>query len=141
MNRLTELDALRGFAALAVVIFHYSGEKNGFNLGCMGVDLFFIISGFVILMTLERCNKPMDFVVGRFSRLYPPYWATIFFIVALMLVMPFISSELYHWQNDLIDYKGRPENFPIKVLVNLSMFQYYFTIRNLDGPFWTLNIE
>ena len=72
--RVVELDALRGLAALAVVAFHYTtlyGELYGhsgppplsFGFGNYGVHLFFLISGFVIFMTLERTRSAMDFVV------------------------------------------------------------------------------
>lgn len=54
-NRYTELDALRGIAALMVVFFHFTMDRPqgqmGFKLGVTGVDLFFIISGFVIFMS------------------------------------------------------------------------------------------
>ena len=88
-DRLVEIDALRGVAALAVVLFHYTTRftelfKPGtlptisFPGGHYGVNLFFIISGFVIFMTLEKTARPLDFVVSRFSRLFPAYWAAIF---------------------------------------------------------------
>ena len=61
--RLAQLDALRGIAALAVVLFHYTTRYDqlfghaqspalSFPYGYLGVNLFFMISGFVILMTL-----------------------------------------------------------------------------------------
>ena len=83
-----ELDALRGIAAFSVVLFHYTarydsiyGHSNRllfkFNYGHLGVNLFFIISGFVIFMTLDRTKSVIDFVVARFSRLYPAYWTAL----------------------------------------------------------------
>src|SRR5262250_3203475 len=76
-SRLEELDVLRGLAALAVVVFHYSGHATRyftgfpfhFTVGLHGVELFFVISGFVIFMTLERTARLRDFAVSRFSRL------------------------------------------------------------------------
>ncbi len=87
-TRLLQIDALRGLAAIAVVGFHLTTRfaevygKGGspaisFPLGYYGVNLFFMISGFVIFMTLERTQRSMDFVVSRFSRLYPAYWASV----------------------------------------------------------------
>ncbi|MEK4129105.1 acyltransferase [Solibacillus sp. FSL W8-0474] len=81
-DRLTELDALRGLAALAVVIFHYTTRYNelfghekssylNFTFGHMGVNLFFMISGFVIFMTLRRINNVKEFAIKRAFRLYP----------------------------------------------------------------------
>ena len=60
-DRLLELDALRGIAAMMVVLFHLTMntaiEKFGFRYGVTGVDLFFIISGFVIFLTLNKSRR------------------------------------------------------------------------------------
>ncbi len=100
-GRLVEVDALRGLAAIAVVLYHFTtrfGEiyrdnpsaSASFPEGYYGVNLFFIISGFVIFMTLERTKQPMDFVVSRFSRLFPAYWFAIFltFSITHLLGLP-----------------------------------------------------
>jgi peptidoglycan/LPS O-acetylase OafA/YrhL len=54
------------------------------------VNLFFIVSGYVIFMTLHRTREPMDFVVSRFSRLFPAYWAAVVltFLVTTLLGLP-----------------------------------------------------
>jgi peptidoglycan/LPS O-acetylase OafA/YrhL len=84
-TRLQGLDSLRGMAALAVVLYHYTfgytqvvgKHMPGLDLiatdGHFGIYLFFIISGFVIFMTLERSARAADFSVSRFARLWPPY--------------------------------------------------------------------
>ena len=85
-----ELDLLRFIAALAVVFFHYTflnavrfnqiptypilGDFSKY--GYMGVELFFMISGFVILMTTIN-KSPVDFVISRVSRLYPAFWIAL----------------------------------------------------------------
>lgn len=145
--RLAELDALRGIAAMAVVLFHYFtkyeelfghntppvfslpwGSYNGvhlFSLGHYGVNLFFMISGFVIFMTLERTKAPMDFVVSRFSRLFPAYWAAVAltFSVVLLLGLP-----------------GKEVSFA-QALANFSMVQSFFNVPHVDGVYWTLEVE
>src|ERR1700686_2691801 len=91
---MLQLDVLLGIAALMVLLFHYTerfhelyGHAPGmvlFTIGRQGVDLFFIISGFVIFMTIEKTRRGLDFVVSRFSRLFPAYWIAVsltFFIV------------------------------------------------------------
>ena len=86
--RIKELDALRGLAALSVLLYHYTVQPAfgiservaapfRFAWGDQGVALFFMISGFVIFMTLDRTTSVMDFVVGRFSRLFPAFWACL----------------------------------------------------------------
>lgn len=137
-QRIEELDALRGFAALAVVLFHYTLETEHaisyFNVGCMGVDLFFIISGFVIFMTIQKSKNWKAFLVSRFSRLYPAYWACV--SVTTLLFFFAIRAD---W---LALKKIDPtENLPLVYLTNLTMFQYYFKVPDVDGSYWTLIVE
>jgi peptidoglycan/LPS O-acetylase OafA/YrhL len=134
-ERLLELDALRGIAIFAVMLFHYTTRFNqlygseyfvpsGFPLGFHGVDLFFMISGFVICMTLEKCTNVSDFIVTRFSRLYPSYWAAIFII--------FIVVKIFH-------LPGREVNF-YDAILNFTMLQSWYKVPNVDGAFWALPV-
>lgn len=83
-SRFRELDGLRGIAALAVVLSHFTGTHNLRYVddpaplfdawwGGFGVQLFFMISGFVILMSAERARRASDFAIARIARLYPAY--------------------------------------------------------------------
>jgi len=94
-RRLRGLDALRGIAALAVCLFHYTysfprvtGRALDVNFvasaGHYGVDLFFIISGFVIFMTLEKNRSVYDFIDARIARIYPAFWAALLIAVAVL---------------------------------------------------------
>ena len=127
-KRHLELDALRGIAALMVVLFHYTLYRPEadlvFKFGTTGVDLFFMISGFVILMSIEHVNNAREFIVNRISRLYPTYWAcvSITFLTSLL----FISSHQLSFS---------------QWLINMTMFQYYFKTPNIDEPYWTMIIE
>jgi peptidoglycan/LPS O-acetylase OafA/YrhL len=135
-QRLLELDALRGFAAFAVLLFHYFFryneiyghgpiEVNWAHWGGHGVNLFFIISGFVIFWTLQRIEKPMDFLVSRFSRLYPVYWAAL---VTTFCVVSYFGLQ------------GREVSLSSAVK-NLLMFHGYLGIPSVDGAYWTLKVE
>jgi len=87
-GRIEELDALRGLAAFAVMLYHYTaGEGPRLNRaellvsvpwGHFGVQLFFVISGYVILMTVRRVRTAGEFAVSRFARLYPAFWVACF---------------------------------------------------------------
>ncbi|MBB3294074.1 Peptidoglycan/LPS O-acetylase OafA/YrhL, contains acyltransferase and SGNH-hydrolase domains [Mitsuaria sp. PDC51] len=134
--RLAQVDALRGIAALAVVLFHYTtrydqlfGHAQPLRIavpfGHLGVNLFFMISGFVIFMTLERTARPMDFVVSRFSRLYPAYWG------ALLL-----SFALTH----LLGLPGMTVGWEV-LLANVTMVQGFFGVPHVDNVYWTLEVE
>lgn len=85
-DRLYEIDLLRITAALAVVIYHYTFSGCAGHLipvsfpalrtvtryGYLGVDMFFTISGFVVLLSAWG-RRPLDFVISRITRLYPAY--------------------------------------------------------------------
>jgi peptidoglycan/LPS O-acetylase OafA/YrhL len=128
--RYKELDALRGIAALMVVFFHFTlwrPEANiGFRFGTTGVDLFFIISGFVIFMSLENIKSTRSFIISRVSRLYPTYWACVTFAFVLMSI------------NSI--HKNRNISF-VQYFGNMTMFQHFLGISDIDGPYWTMIVE
>jgi peptidoglycan/LPS O-acetylase OafA/YrhL len=135
-RRFLELDALRGLAALGVAVFHctthYGNEIGhleppvfGFPAGNYGVELFFLISGFVIFMTLERTRTAADFVVSRFSRLFPAYWMALLVTGAFVYTIGLPQQRL----------DGRD------LLLNLTMVQQILGGEHLDGSYWTLQIE
>jgi peptidoglycan/LPS O-acetylase OafA/YrhL len=134
-GRYRELDALRGLAAMAVVLFHYTvryfelfpGQALPFRAvyGSFGVEVFFGISGFVILMTLERSRTATDFLVSRFSRLYPAYWVCIAVTMAVLQAFPLPGREV-SWS---------------QALVNLTMWQEVLRVPHVDGVYWSLQIE
>ncbi|MBW7676983.1 acyltransferase family protein [Chryseobacterium chendengshani] len=83
-DRIFVLDGLRGLAILLVLLFHgyyiwtdYYPYKNLyennilFKYGSLGVQLFFLISGFVILMSVERTTTFFKFIKNRWMRLFP----------------------------------------------------------------------
>ena len=133
-GRLLELDALRGIAALSVVLFHLTDTRELkdlgriFRFGVTGVNLFFIISGFVIFLTLNNTSSWKDFVFSRFTRLYPTYWTCLSITALLTIVNAYITHKSVWFT-------------PIDYLANLTMFQQLFRIPDLDGPYWTLIIE
>jgi len=65
--RLRSIQVLRGLAASSVVMLHATGS---FPKGAVGVDLFFVISGF-IMAHVSRGRTPGDFLFDRFWRIYP----------------------------------------------------------------------
>jgi len=138
-DRLAELDVLRGLAAIGVLAYHYTVIYPAsyspaeitlfkFPLGYYGPHLFFMISGFVILMTLEKTSQPFDFIVSRFSRLYPSYWAAI--------IVTFLITENC-WLFPSLLMKVSYKDF----FINFSMLQSWFNSKDVDGVYWTLAVE
>lgn len=102
-NRIKFLDGFRGLAILMVILYHafarwveivpYKKEFSDiqlFSKGFLGVKLFFLISGFVILMTLEKSQNFKEFVVKRWLRLFP---AMLFATVLIYISSPFLGER------------------------------------------------
>lgn len=134
--RFRELDGLRGVAALSVVLYHFTDEAASrypddpsplisFPAGEYGVQLFFLISGFVILMSAGTARVPSDFTISRATRLYPAYWVSlaIAVVVASWANVPDVPLD------------------PNVVTVNLTMVQRWFNVPNVLDVYWTLAVE
>ena len=137
--RLLVLDGLRLGAALMVVAYHLVGDKIGVwqpaaattfgplhsvaKYGFLGVQLFFIISGFVICMSAWGRSLG-DFFVSRVVRLYPAYWLAVLVAAGVLVAVP-MGTQV----------KAR------EVVGNLTMMQQFLGIRDLDMSYWTLAVE
>jgi peptidoglycan/LPS O-acetylase OafA/YrhL len=131
--RLEGVDALRGLAALWVALSHYLPHWNDrgghawiivpHDWGVYAVELFFVISGFVIFMTLEKCAGVLDFAVLRFSRLFPAYWATMAFAAVM-------GHFLFH-----------APLWPLGLLANATMLHEFLGFRHFDNVYWSLSAE
>ncbi|MFK5892032.1 MAG: acyltransferase [Pseudomonadota bacterium] len=139
MNRIALLDVLRFLAAFTVVLYHYSfygyatnktigmefqSLGSVFQYGHMGVELFFMISGFVILLSSE--NKTIShFIISRVTRLYPAYWVGV---TLTTIVIVIYGSEMFNVSS-------------YQYFINLTMINEMFHVRNIDGVYWTLFVE
>ena len=128
----TLLDAVRFFAAFWVMNFHYlfnqSGDLEWYRYGNLGVQLFFIISGFVIVQSLK--NKSIkDFAINRFLRLFPLFWILCTFTYLLTLIIPHTANVSF-----------------TEYLRSMTMFGDLFNgivgyTRLIDPSYWTLTVE
>ncbi|MVU82998.1 acyltransferase family protein [Nocardia sp. ET3-3] len=139
-GRFEFLDALRGLAALAVVIQHASERlwpgyfrfsEAHFGLGEFGVFVFFLVSGFIIPASMERGRSLRAFWVGRFFRLYPLYWACITAAVILH------SIHRYNLPKGFLDHPG------LEFLSNLTMVHFFLGGPDVQvvGASWSLSYE
>ncbi|MEV2217966.1 acyltransferase [Streptomyces sp. NPDC050997] len=142
-RRLYAVDGIRLLAALMVAMHHYAGTSRVnqpgnaiwgrpvsdimptvFRLssyGWIGVEIFFVISGFVICMSCWG-RTPRQFFVSRVIRLYPAYWFAVLFTTGVLVAVPGV------WE--------RPRMR--EVLLNLTMLQSGSGVANVDGVYWTL---
>lgn len=138
-SRLALLDILRLLAALSVVAYHWLfwGPENGAvrvfpstpvtwlaAYGFLGVQLFFLISGFVIFLSASG-REASAFAAGRATRLYPAYWAGVALTSATLLLTA----------------QTPPAELLPKFLANLTMAPAVFRQPQLDGVYWTLTLE
>ena len=138
-TRLYHLDLIRFIAALYVVFYHYGFRgfaKDNLSIlefqpledfskyGYLGVDLFFIISGFVILMSARNSNL-IDFCISRFTRLYPAFW---FCVLLTAAVIALYGDTIFNvtWT---------------QTLANLTMLNAFIGIEHVDGVYWSLVVE
>ena len=140
--RIRSIDSLRGVAALCVMLWHYTnyeifdGSIWQMKLGYLGVDLFFVISGFVIFMTVEGARSIGAFAFAL-TRLYPTF---LFATIVVYIIWFPASSEV----NDAIDPGPPPSvgNF----FLNLTMMGDFFDMclpgfQFVVSSAWTLALE
>jgi exopolysaccharide production protein ExoZ len=88
--QILSIQYLRALAACAVVVFH-SGLIFGWNfsIGNAGVDIFFVVSGFIMWLVTQRQDvSPAVFILQRFVRIAPLYWAVTLFLAAAVASRP-----------------------------------------------------
>lgn len=142
-RRLYAIDGIRLLAALMVAVHHYAGtnrvDQPGNRIwdrsvsdimptvfrfasyGWIGVEIFFVISGFVICMSCWG-RTPRQFFTSRVIRLYPAYWFAIAFTTTVLMLLPGVWDRL------------RMRD----VLLNITMLQSGSGVMNVDGVYWTL---
>ncbi|WP_168403401.1 acyltransferase family protein [Erwinia amylovora] len=147
MNTSTfrSVQALRGFAAFSVMLFHFRWNINTespglgdklFGWGATGVDLFFLISGFVITLSAAKSpqgiNGAWTFLKKRAIRILPAYYI-------ILIISFFLSGAM-----STFHYSEKTENF-ISALTFMPIYPdhapFYVDDNGMYGVRWTLNYE
>lgn len=132
--RFFYLDFVRFFAAIIVLFYHYfyksiiSGKFNAafdsvnfLKFGYLGVDFFFVISGFVIFLNYDK-YVPLKFFYSRFRSIYPTF---ILCMLTTLLVGVYFGESLNYYQ----------------IALNMVFLPEVFGYRWVDGVYWTLFFE
>lgn len=95
IRQFQSIQYLRALAALGVVVVHTSPAEHPFMTGNAGVDIFFVISGFIMWsITEERPASPAAFLKDRLIRIAPLYWLLTTLLVVGALVVPKLLPNL-----------------------------------------------
>ena len=149
-QRIAGLDFLRGVASLAVCWFHltsyrfptpdgpvYEAVRLSGAYGWLGVEVFFVISGFVIPYSLHRAGYRLSyypkFILKRLVRLDPPYLVSLALIILLGVAYGFYAGRA-------VEVEGAGLGWA-RVLLHLGYLNMFFDEAWLNPAFWTLAIE
>lgn len=146
------LDALRGIAALWVILFHAPLDQRialltsslphwlvvvVFEWGGLGVPIFFVLSGFVIAHSLREAKIDLayfgHFSLRRLARLTPPYYASIIVVLAFAFLSSHVKGEAFAPGKEPLSF--------LRVFAHLFYLQDIFGLAHINEVFWTLCIE
>ncbi|MFA7615956.1 MAG: acyltransferase [Weeksellaceae bacterium] len=146
MERLKILDGLRVVAILMVMAFHYCYLFNStlyqidlprelFKYGYLGVELFFIISGFVITLTLTKTNNFINFIKKRWIRLFPG--------MLICSVLTFSIISLFDTNNFFPNSKSVVNLIVSNTFVSPALINSILNTQTsfIDPPYWSLWVE
>lgn len=134
------IDLLRFLAASGVILFHFNEPvpyvdnfyRNFCKLGFLGVPIFFVISGYCIRIAENHSKVPINFIIRRLFRIFPPYWFSILLVVFSALTVKLIT--------------GTNSTFIPKDLYGISATIFLYTTplshyKTINWVYWTLPFE
>jgi exopolysaccharide production protein ExoZ len=149
LKKLQNIQALRGIAVLSVVLYHlltveekYGGSQtilsSLFQFGMFGVDLFFVISGFVMISITRgkfQCRQEvLRFFYHRVARIYPTYWVYTFLVLGVFLIKPsWVNSSQGNQVDILASFLLLPSQTLPLIMVGWTLIHemYFYLIFTL----------
>ena len=136
-SKIYYLQALRGFAALWVALYHARGHAPSFGFlfdtGHYGVAIFFALSGFVIMHSISGATVTPGywgrFMLRRSIRLDPSYWAAIVLTIGLGWFAAKFAGDTFVFPSSL------------SLFAHVTYLQEYLRIEQINPVFWTLTFE
>lgn len=150
-KKILEIQGFRSLALVMVLMFHFFSRwtqpnnvqniypykfeiaKQISQFGFMGVQLFFIISGFVILQTLEKQSGFSSFLIARIKRIFPSLWISL---VLILLIVNYLNQSVFA----PIAYSSM---IPSLTLIEPAFINYLFgtQFQWVTGVLWSLFVE
>lgn len=136
-SEIRPLTGLRGVAAVIVMFYHYFLWTGlDFHKGYLGVDLFLVLSGFILSATYHvaftqdvTTSNYFDFLRRRTARVYPLYLVTT--VVALIMISAGVKDRM----------TGDTSSFPTFAISNLLMVQNWGLAKGANPPTWSISAE
>lgn len=145
-KRITIIDGFRVIAILVVLLYHYFLRYDGdkyeykfntevFNFGRFGLHFLFIISGFVIILTLKRCSGFVEFIKKRFLRLIPGM--LVCSVVTYLIFINFDKSNLFAHSHSFLNLLFS------NTFMSPELFNIVFStdLQYIAGAYWSLWVE
>ena len=126
-KQLSTIQILRAIASTSIVYYHINTSAK---FGSFGIDIFFIISGFVMAMMATNGETAKNFAINRISRIVPLYWLITSFVLLLAAIKPALLDQT---TANLINY--------LKSLLFIPYFRENGQLHPMLGVGWTLNYE
>lgn len=146
---INNVQILRAFSALNVVLFHtfgqtakYGGEGSALarffgNWGNCGVDIFFVISGFIMILTqYQHPTSTVEFIKDRAKKIVPLYWSiSLLFILLLIFVPSAFNQAVFSWKHALTSllFTSRPFGYDFPILDQGWTLEYEMLFYVLFG--------
>ena len=146
-RHIPQLDALRGLAVLYVMLYHIAKNVPSlhfgwiFRYGFTGVDLFLVLSGFLItgilLQTRDHSNYFKNFYARRALRIWPLYYSLLAFVFVLLpIAQPQLRATIFEqsrpWESFLFflqNYLPKTEAFgPLQVTWTLAIEEQFYLV-------------
>ncbi|WP_396156834.1 acyltransferase family protein [Flavobacterium macrobrachii] len=137
MNKLISVQFLRAFASVYVLVTHvfqhlgFSMPGGYFLAGAYGVDLFFIISGFLIYLTTKEFDSWKSFGIKRFFRIYPLYWFSFFMFAIFYISQQDFGLNVMQVIQNIVMIPWNDELTTRSLLVNVAwstVYEVYFYV-------------
>lgn len=131
---IKSLTGLRFFAAAAIVLWHSQIIRSPFQLDA-AVTLFFVLSGFVLAISMSDEKPYADFLVGRVARIWPSHLAALLFLA--LVINP---DTNYFWSNYWMSHGGQGPEWMIWLLVQ-AWVPHNTTYFSFNSVSWSLSNE
>ena len=138
-NYIQEIDCLRAIAVILVVFFHY--EIFNFSGGFLGVDIFFVLSGYLITKILSETKKEKYWLINFYNKRLRRILPALLIVIILSIIFSFYQFTPFHLE--------RFANSIIASTLGISNFFFwqesgYFDYSKLNKPLlhtWSLSVE